>query len=85
MLLFAGSWLGQFLTQLTEVLSDLQTHGQPFTWGEYLPQFFAPAELRVAHGVVLGAGLVLTALTLRPGHPEVTGPGAAQSPLTLTS
>lgn len=51
----------------------------------YLPQFFGPAELRVAHGLVLGLGLVLTALALRPGHPEVTGPEAeAQSPLTLT-
>lgn len=51
----------------------------------YLPQFFGPAELRVAHGFVLGAGLLLTAVTLRPGHREVTGPEATQSPLTLTS
>jgi hypothetical protein len=39
--LFLGSWLGQFLTQLSEVKSDLQTHGEPFLWSDFLTQFFA--------------------------------------------
>lgn len=30
----------------------------------YLPQFFAPAPVRIAHGVLLAAGCLLTALTL---------------------
>lgn len=50
----------------------------------YLPQFFGSAEVRVAHGAVLAVGLLLTAATLRPRHPEAAGPEAAQSPLTLT-
>jgi hypothetical protein len=41
LLLFAGSWAGQFITQLTEFTSTQQQHGQPFQWGDYLHQFFA--------------------------------------------
>lgn len=44
----------------------------------YLPQFFGPAGIRVAHGVVLGLGLVLMAVSLsrvergeRVGQPVV--------------
>ncbi|EHI10994.1 DUF6766 family protein [Mycolicibacterium thermoresistibile] len=40
-LLFAGSWLGQFFTQLAEFHSTQQQHGQAFEWGEYLVQFWA--------------------------------------------
>ena len=29
-LLFLGSWVGQFFTQLSEVRSELGTHGEPF-------------------------------------------------------
>jgi hypothetical protein len=41
LLLFAGSWAGQFITQLAEFTSAQQQHGRPFQWGEYLHQFFA--------------------------------------------
>jgi hypothetical protein len=41
LLLFVGSWAGQFITQLAEFTSTQQQHGQPFQWGEYLHQFFA--------------------------------------------
>ncbi|MGE2722235.1 DUF6766 family protein [Mycolicibacterium celeriflavum] len=41
LLLFVGSWLGQFFTQLAEFTSTQQQHGQPFIWGEYLHEFFA--------------------------------------------
>jgi hypothetical protein len=41
LLLFAGSWAGQFITQLAEFTSTQQQHGQPFQWGDYLHQFFA--------------------------------------------
>lgn len=40
-LLFVGSWLGQFFTQLAEFTSTQQQHGQPFVWGDYLHDFFA--------------------------------------------
>ena len=41
LLLFAGSWAGQFITQLAEFTSTQQQHGHPFQWGDYLHQFFA--------------------------------------------
>lgn len=34
----------------------------------YLPQFFAPPVLRITHGAVLGAGLILLAITTATGH-----------------
>jgi hypothetical protein len=40
-LLFAGSWLGQFLTQMTEFTSEQQAHGEAFTWTDFWPVFFA--------------------------------------------
>lgn len=39
--LFIGSWVGQFVSQLTEVRADAQTHGEPFMWSDFWPQFFA--------------------------------------------
>ncbi|GGO76734.1 hypothetical protein [Nocardioides deserti] len=43
----------------------------------YLPQFFGTPGVRVLHGVVLGAGLVLVALaTARAGRPPATIPAA---------
>lgn len=39
--LFVGSWLGQFFTQLIEFRSDQQMHQQPFLWSDYLPRFFS--------------------------------------------
>jgi hypothetical protein len=39
-LLFAGSWIGQFVTQLTEFTNTQLTHGQPFEWSQYWPEFF---------------------------------------------
>ncbi|WP_445258978.1 DUF6766 family protein [Nocardioides aurantiacus] len=39
LLLFAGSWAGQFLAQLAEFRSQQQQHGAPFAWGDYLTQF----------------------------------------------
>ncbi|WGX95818.1 DUF6766 family protein [Nocardioides sp. L-11A] len=41
LLLFVGSWAGQFLTQLAEFRSDQQLHGEPFVWSDYLVDFFA--------------------------------------------
>jgi hypothetical protein len=41
LLLFVGSWLGQFITQLAEFTSTQEQHGRPFQWGEYLHEFFA--------------------------------------------
>ncbi len=41
LLLFLGSWLGQFFTQLMEFRNEQSTHGEPFLWADYLPQFWA--------------------------------------------
>ena len=41
LLLFIGSWLGQFFTQLAEFTATQQQHGRPFQWGEYLHTYFA--------------------------------------------
>jgi len=41
LLLFFGSWLGQFFTQLAEFRSEQSEHGQPFVWADYLAAFFA--------------------------------------------
>jgi hypothetical protein len=41
LLLFAGSWIGQFFAQLAEFTSTQQAHGQPFEWRSYLHEFFA--------------------------------------------
>jgi hypothetical protein len=43
----------------------------------YLPQFFGTPGLRVAHGVVLGAGLLLVAVATRRGGAR---PAAAEVP-----
>src|SRR3954462_10991582 len=41
LLLFAGSWAGQFVTQLADFTSTQQQHGQPFRWNEYVEECFA--------------------------------------------
>lgn len=41
LLLFLGSWIGQFVTQLAEFRQDQRTHEQPFVWSEYWSAFFA--------------------------------------------
>jgi hypothetical protein len=40
-LLFLGSWLAQFISQLQEVTKDAAEHGQEFTWSDFWPQFFS--------------------------------------------
>lgn len=41
LLLFLGSWIGQFFTQLAEFRSEQSSHGQRFEWGSYLTTFFS--------------------------------------------
>lgn len=41
LILFAGSWLGQFFAQLSTYHSELQQHGESFSWSGYLPEFMA--------------------------------------------
>lgn len=41
LVLFLGSWIGQFFTQLVEFGSQQQEHGQAFAWSDFLPSFFA--------------------------------------------
>ncbi|WP_308193689.1 DUF6766 family protein [Micromonospora foliorum] len=39
--LFLLSWVGQFLFQMTVESNEATQHGQAFSWGEFLPQFFS--------------------------------------------
>jgi disulfide bond formation protein DsbB len=41
LLLFLGSWLGQFFAQLSEFRSEQSTHQEPFAWSDFLAQFWA--------------------------------------------
>jgi disulfide bond formation protein DsbB len=41
LLLFIGSWLGQFFAQLAEFRADQRTHHEPFSWSDFLTQFAA--------------------------------------------
>lgn len=41
MTLFVISWGAQFLTQLQVVSNEAQQHQQPFSWGEFWPQYLA--------------------------------------------
>lgn len=40
-LLFAGSWLGQFVTQLSHFRGEQAAHDQPFIWSEFWSSFLA--------------------------------------------
>lgn len=41
LVLFAGSWLGQFFTQLSQFRGDQQDHGQAFAWADFFPVFLS--------------------------------------------
>ncbi len=41
LVLFLGSWLGQFMTQLSQFRSEQQMHKEPFEWGGFFTDFFA--------------------------------------------
>src|SRR5215208_6395692 len=41
LLLFLGSWSGQFFTQLAEFRGEQQTHGQEFVWSDFWSAFLA--------------------------------------------
>lgn len=41
LVLFVGSWAGQFVMQLAEFTSTQQAHGQPFAWPEFRHEFLA--------------------------------------------
>ena len=38
---FLLSWLGQFFFQMVVVRNEAEEHDQPFTWSDFLPQFFS--------------------------------------------
>lgn len=40
-LLFAGSWVGQFAAQLSEFTSEQQQHGVAFAWSDFWPVFLS--------------------------------------------
>lgn len=41
LVLFLGSWVGQFFAELAEFTADQEQHGQEFAWSDYLPVFTA--------------------------------------------
>src|SRR5215470_6242383 len=76
-IMVAGTiWRGGVLPRLS---------GIPFALGMalFIPQFYAPAVVRIAHGVLVGAGLVLIAVGLwraEPGEPtDSPAPGRSVS------
>lgn len=41
LLLFLGSWAGQFFAELSEFRSDQSAHKEPFLWADFLTSFAA--------------------------------------------
>jgi hypothetical protein len=41
LVLFLGSWLGQFFTELAEFRSEQAAHKEPFMWSDYFATFFS--------------------------------------------
>jgi hypothetical protein len=41
LLLFLGSWLGHFASQLVEFRNDQRAHGQSFAWADFWPAFLS--------------------------------------------
>lgn len=41
LVLFVGSWIGQFYTMLAEFRSEQREHGEPFVWGDFYDSFWA--------------------------------------------
>lgn len=41
LVLFAGSWIGQFVTQLMSFRNEQRSHGQDFVWADYWAAFLA--------------------------------------------
>ena len=41
LLLFVGSWLGQFFTQLADFRNEQAAHGQEFAWSQFWPAFLS--------------------------------------------
>jgi hypothetical protein len=65
--LLHGTWSVGGLTRLGGLLTG-------FALATYVPQFFAAPEVRMAHGVVLGVGLVVLAWSV--GQPRSLGAGS---------
>ena len=41
LLLFIGSWLGQFFTQLVDFRNEQASHGEEFSWADFFPLFLS--------------------------------------------
>ncbi len=41
LVLFLGSWIAQFFTQMIDFGNEARAHGETFQMHDYLPQFFA--------------------------------------------
>jgi DNA-binding Lrp family transcriptional regulator len=41
LVLFLGSWVGQFFAELAEFTGDQEQHGEEFAWSGYWPVFMA--------------------------------------------
>ncbi|WP_460662505.1 DUF6766 family protein [Kribbella swartbergensis] len=41
LVLFLGSWLGQFFAQLSEFRSEQEEHNQAFAWADFFPAFLS--------------------------------------------
>jgi hypothetical protein len=41
LVLFLGSWVGQFVTQMAKVADESRSRGEPFEWSEFQNEFLA--------------------------------------------
>jgi hypothetical protein len=69
--LFASSWLGQFIFQLAEVANHALEHGQSFQWSEFWPEFGTSTfENWQSEFLQLFTFVTLTSFLIHRGSPE---------------
>ena len=71
--------VGAVLVAMKLWRTDAKYAGAVFAAGFvlFLPQFFTPAPIRIAHGVLMLVGLVWLAATVKARTPQLSGQGAA--------
>jgi hypothetical protein len=69
--LFLLSWIAQFVTEIIEFRNEAQSHGESFTWGDFLPAFGqATFENWQSEFLQLLTFVALTSFLIHGGSPE---------------
>jgi hypothetical protein len=69
--LFFGSWIGQFFTELAVVKEEAAEHGQSFEWGQFWPEFGqSTLENWQSEFLQLLSFVILTAYLIHRGSAE---------------